>query len=470
MATAMITPSRAAVRPRVLSAESGETLLLEEEILRFVEAGACGAVVILGPPGSGKTTALQHLAAVLPRDDRTLFLNEPLSQHHLPVIESRLVVYAAAAGPVLRHLATYRLAPWGDDDLIEYLLALHKGRCASVMNRLRPADRALCGGIPDLWQIVLEQLARDDMARDARAALHKYLEAHQADPDLLVRARSACLCALATAGSGEPPSVEGLAKPGFAWALVRVLRHRPVQLLLAVERMVADLRGEADCDFLGLRLARDLVEAAGPAIAHDGRALERLHHLFAGPPWREAMTASLLHAAVPSWVPEPGRVSVLVGAYLTNAAWPGMSLGGANLSEADLSGADLRSSNLDRAVANQANLRGARLAGASLHALCALGANLADADLSGVQAALARFEGATLTRANLEAAVLRSAWLTDANLAAAVFRDADLVEATIQAANLQGADFWGRTCGELSWKGSDCGTPTSQGPTSPERG
>ncbi len=56
----MIDPKRAAVRPRILSPETGEPLLLEEEVLALLEAGVTGPVALIGPPGSGKSAAMRH--------------------------------------------------------------------------------------------------------------------------------------------------------------------------------------------------------------------------------------------------------------------------------------------------------------------------------------------------------------------------------------------------------------------------
>src|SRR5262249_44174259 len=151
----------------------------------------------------------------------------------------------ATAEPLGEHLAVYRLAPWGDDDLIEYLLAVHKQRITSVMARLQPADRLRFQGIPDLWQIVLDRLAADEALGDGRAALHRYLQTQLPDTDLLERVRSECLNAAATEPAGAAASLEQLAKPGFGGALLRALRHPAVQQLLAAERVAADLRGDA---------------------------------------------------------------------------------------------------------------------------------------------------------------------------------------------------------------------------------
>ena len=58
-------------------------------------------------------------------------------------------------------LARLDLTPWSDDDLIEYLLAVHPRQCASVMQRLGKSARegGLLGGVPELWTVVLDELA-----------------------------------------------------------------------------------------------------------------------------------------------------------------------------------------------------------------------------------------------------------------------------------------------------------------------
>ena len=68
----MLEPRRALVRPRVVSPVSGETLLLEDEILSLLERDESGVVWLVGGPGAGKTTALAHLAAVVPASDRLI--------------------------------------------------------------------------------------------------------------------------------------------------------------------------------------------------------------------------------------------------------------------------------------------------------------------------------------------------------------------------------------------------------------
>src|SRR6185312_10969383 len=59
-----VSGERAVVRPRVVT--SSGSMLLEDAIWPLVKAGHRGAVRLWGGPGSGKGTALLHLAALMP--------------------------------------------------------------------------------------------------------------------------------------------------------------------------------------------------------------------------------------------------------------------------------------------------------------------------------------------------------------------------------------------------------------------
>src|SRR5438093_872365 len=181
----------------------------------------------------------------------------------MAVSSSSAPAAASSAEPAVAH---YRLASWGHDDLIEYLLAVHRDRCGSAMARVRMSDHELLRGVPELWQVALDQLANDPSIPDVRAALSHYLQRQLSDTDLVERARSVCLVALTKPVTDPSSSDEPFAAAGFAGDVVRILRHAPVHLLLASDRITADLRATADCDFLALRLPRGLVQTVAADI------------------------------------------------------------------------------------------------------------------------------------------------------------------------------------------------------------
>src|SRR5579884_1476055 len=270
--------------------------------------------------------------------------------------------------------------------------------------------------------------------------MHRHLQAHLTDTDLLERAQSACLNVLITPRLSLTDSLMAIARPGFADSLIRVLRHPPLQRMLAAERIAADLHGEASCDYLVKRLPRELVEATGRRIAQDSRALEHLHALLAGPPWSHAMAVSLLHAAGASASLKDGCPKQLAGAYLEGVSWPGIRLEGAALVECDLTAADLRGANLERATASAANLHKSRLMGACLNQLVAVEANLSEADLRNCDAVSAVFRSANLQRTDFTHARLWADF-SFSDLTGAVFRGASLAGADLSRCIINGADF-----------------------------
>jgi uncharacterized protein YjbI with pentapeptide repeats/energy-coupling factor transporter ATP-binding protein EcfA2 len=471
----MMSPQRALVRPRVLSPESGDSVLLEDEIQQFLEAEGEGVVALLGQEGSGKTTALRHLAAVLGSSSNLILLDEPDGAAIARAVACGLVVYAATTARPGAHRATFRLAPWGPDDWLEYLLAAHRPRCGSVLARVGQGDTLLLGGLPERWVAILDRLAADEALPDARRALHRQLGEFLCDTDLLERARSACLNAVLAGNDDWNAQVMPLARPGFGPALVRALRCPAARLLLAAERIAADLHTDASCDHLAHRLPRDLVKTTALLAKGDAPAREHLLRLLEGPGWSHAMSASLLHALGAGWLPNEGATPCLAGAYLDGVHWPGVWLSGADLTRADLEGANLERAILietraaeavfrgailsrailDRMAAPGADFRGAKLSRAVAHGAQLSSASLAGADLAGAVLADAGLCGADLRNAVLHGADLRSAWLTDARIDGADFGGADLTGANLSNLDLREARWDGAVFHEAQLENCD---------------
>src|SRR6266481_4267370 len=133
----MIEPKLAPVRPRVISPQTGEAILLEEEIRRLLETNSFGQIWLVGPPGAGKTMALRHLAAVFSHFAPQIKLVDGPTCNLGKIRDILAICTATTTGPGIHR--PYRLASWANDDLIEYLLCKHKESCGSVMDRVRVA-------------------------------------------------------------------------------------------------------------------------------------------------------------------------------------------------------------------------------------------------------------------------------------------------------------------------------------------
>ena len=105
----MIVPAVATVRPRIVSPATGDALLLEDFVFTSAAKFSRGSIHIDGPGGSGKTTALRHLAAtVLPHFPILLLDNPDLVEVSLQSTH-RLVVLSQLASCMRRVLLGARV-------------------------------------------------------------------------------------------------------------------------------------------------------------------------------------------------------------------------------------------------------------------------------------------------------------------------------------------------------------------------
>jgi uncharacterized protein YjbI with pentapeptide repeats len=438
----MVEPQRAFVKPRIVHPDDGEKPLLDE-IQRHIEKGTHGVIALLGPHGAGKTVALQHLTATLPVKANVLLIDSDEAKYaDLPTWGNDwLVIYAARAPQSIRHVAAYHLATWGHDDLIEYMLARHKKACANVMERVHADESDIFAGVPELWAVILDQLAADESIPDVRSALRQFLEQQLPDTDVVQRSRNACLNLLTAPKELKEQHPLLFSPPGFTPSLARVLRHPAIQYLLAAERIVADLNDDSGCDYLACRLPRELVRAVGRQQPASNRAIEKLQAFVAGPAWGQAMAASLLHALAATWKPESLTESRLAGAYLDRVDWQNIDLSYAKLLEADLSGANLASANLKGAFAEDVQMGRCQLRQANLHEFIASHGNFVGADFSHAGGWNAHFDAANMSGAKFADAILPRAIFAQTNLTSASFTGAILESADFSGAELCDADF-----------------------------
>lgn len=450
-----IMPARAPVRPRTISPETGEIVLLEDAVSTAVEREACGLVWIVGGPGLGKTVALAHLAAVLPESGSLVLVDGGAIDEALELTFEKLVIVAATrpenAKANLSVLATCPLVRWSGDECIEYLLSVHPNRCASVMQRL--GDQSLLEGLPELWRVVLDAMAEDESIPSACEALNQavWSEVQAAEERSSLAASGLEMLAVSAEAAGR--ILEELAQRGHSRELLRWVRHRPVRLLLAVEAIVAAFRTPGPLDFLRRKLPPELLRLTAPLLGIRDRS--RLESVIQHEERRlHAMAASLLFASDNSWVPPREGRTDLSGGHFPAARWGGITFPSARLLAAHLRGADLTGADLHRTNLSKARMAGASLRGANLAECRLAGADLSGCDLSSCQAHRARFSDSNLAGASLERASLRNAVFQNANLTAARLAHADLADAVLTGANLTGADLFQAVCVRADFRGA----------------
>ena len=429
-------PQRAPVVPRVRTEGDGAALPIDKRVAALLARGSLRAVNLVGPAGAGKSIALEHLRAVM-GPQVPLALIDGHIESTLPTSE-RPTIFTTRIACDPQQFTIWHIAPWTEDDLIEYLLATHPGRCRAVMDRIMSwRNRQELHGSPELWRIVLDELAADDAVRDLSMALERFLARELIDPQTRDLAKELCLIRLASCG--RPPGQFVIPSD----RIERLIAHRAVQVELGAHRLASELcAGEVPKELSG-DLPPELLERVARLIGPVPAAISNLDAITRSPATEaHAMAASLLVGANSGWRPTGRRIPKLAGARLSGAFWPGIRLAGADLSntilnDADLSGADLTGSQLQFARLAFTLLRAATLRQAKCRR-----AELINADLSDAVMDEADLWGANLTSAILNGASLKSAILS-CNLTNAAFRGANLNQADLEFAKIEGADFSG---------------------------
>lgn len=503
-----VRPVRAPVVPRVCGEPGGAAVPLEDRVRGLLAAGQRGPVNVYGPFGSGKSTALAHLAAALPRELDVVLIDDGTFPRAVNAgVDAglgRLVVYTSQQRDRQANVPTFVMGPWGPDDCIAYLVNTgRRGRVSSVLDRLKAGRDAGTGGaappasditpaslngLPELWRIVLDAFAGDDDLSDVPAALRHVFAARLADPAARDAVTAFCFGALRQEVIGDPAAVPRApaavpadgdrpprpVRPAGADPMVRrLLPHRPVQLVLAAQHLAWELRRGAGAAALAHRLPGDLVREAGVLLSLAPKptanlprfvpptAVDQLEGLVLGKdPTVHPLAASLLHACRCGWRPPRDRMPRLAGADLAGARWPGVDLAHADLADADLAGADLSRATLDQASAAGTTLRSACLRSASLRNFRAPKADLRSADLTRANAEGADLCDADLSGSRLDEARLTAARLDRTNLAGASLRSARLRRVKVDAAQVAGADLSGADATGPSSTPSPCARPT----------
>ena len=262
----MIVPAQAIVRPHVFITDADSPLPLGDEIGERIERGDTGLIELAGAAGSGKSTALAHLAYLHADNPHLLLRDDPdtaeLAQLRDAAADRLVLCSVAERVSATEGAVRWRLAPWTQDAWIEYLLAAHHDRCASVMRRvLANRNRAALGGCPELWRAVLDRLAEDESIVDLNSALRSAVSERLQTDDACSAARKYSLIALKIDMSADSRSTKSASDgtldfPELDGHALLLLRHFRTQVLLAADCLAEALAHERGQACLGANCPR----------------------------------------------------------------------------------------------------------------------------------------------------------------------------------------------------------------------
>ncbi len=470
----MVAPELAVVRPRVVSPLSGETLLLEDVVADELAAG-CRIIQITGEAGTGKTTALAHVAARLADRRGLVFLDDPTAGD-IAIQAASLRVICTGRFSLREILGTVSslvgaphpptgqvvlpLAPWTDDESIEYLRGIAPDRCGSALSRLKQSPLAgELRGNAALSRAVLDEFLADEQLTSLRVAVQRIVYRTVSSPLERHVAGQFCLSILQRETDEAARSLDKLASSTADYVRLRLLRHSLVQRLLAAERVAQSILSPYEKPLLRRALPTAVIEELAWLMNADSLLRKSLEEMLSGddrnlhPP-----AATLLFAGDRTWRPSEGCRASLAGGQFVEASWQGLKLrlvddGPSTLAGANLSRANLRESLLERTILCATQLGGASLSKAVLTGADADGANLAGATLIGVTADRIKLRRANLQRAVLDGASLIAASLEGADLTAASLQFVNLTRAWLTGCKIEGADFTGACLREASLSG-----------------
>ena len=355
----MIESKISPVAPRFFSLCTGAVLPLADEIERLIDRGERISVQI---EGEGKSSALSHLAFV--HAEHVVNGTLRLEDKTLPLDDVDPIVTVRTAHESQSDVRL-RLAPWGRDDFIEYLLSQHPQQCASVMARLSEQQFAFAFGSSTVWKLILDRMAgnpdlvsvEDVVVDELHLRLNDEALANAVADRLILPASRNEVGEFGHDGVSVMDDMSLILRQSHQ-SVRQFLSHEDVRIAFAMRRFI-DRLAAGDLTEARYLLSRSIRLGRLKGLAQRLRSREeiqaKLNKLFRTLDSRVVKTGAMSNCATllslcdrswrPSWPPSGPPLSLFRG-YFQGVSWPGVVLVQADLRQASFVDADLSGSRL----------------------------------------------------------------------------------------------------------------------------
>lgn len=428
--------SNALVQPRAISPLSNENMPLLDLVLDQVGTDVRKIRLV----GRGIKTALAYLTDELSMNPeiQVLGVDEEVAEG----TKANLTVFANFNKAKCRADLELKLARWGQDEVIEYLMAKSVQNCKSVMTRLtKSADLWLANGSPRVIAKVLDLMIDSEEIRSVEEAILALFES--LDITEKQKKKLLYLCVEHLFSSEDA----GIAFYNLTPQVINIdaakfLTNQTVRYVLATETILTALRKQKKPKIMMRNWPQTFVDLIGKRIQNDVPINNFLNTLSNEIRTRFASNAaSLLVHNDKNWRPTAKERQCFEQGKFSGVNWAETSLEFASLSNADLSFANMRKCNLQQATLTSTNFFKACLAAASLTGAYARRSDFSNASMRAITGIGADFYKSNFEKANLECSDISSANFNGANLKNANLSNCYLWKARFSDADLSNCDL-----------------------------
>ena len=423
----MIDVSKPAVEPRAYSPCTGESHPLLDLVLDELDTENRTIRIV----GEGTRTAIAFLKGALAD-----YGGIHIAKNHesvKPANECDLAIFASSRLH-MRPMADLelKLASWGKDEVIEYLLNRAPTKCKSVMGRLQESqDIPLGNGSPRVLSIALNQMIASDSVKSIEEGILKQFHALNLPPLHRTAISEKCIDNIF---SNEKVilALRDLSPQFISDEVIKFLGNETVRYVICVERIVQWFGEREAPTKMAMSWPRSLIKMTAKKINNHPRALNYLSELANQKDSVYASNAaSLLVAAGIDWAPELDCEQAFEDAKLANVNWPDQSFKEASLTRVDLSHSNLQDCDFEEATLTSGNFFDACTSGANFTYAYAAHSNFSNSITRAVSA-----HGASFPNSDFSNASLASSNLSNTN-----FNDSDLSRADCSGCNFKKARF-----------------------------